>query len=138
MALTTAATVRAEGGFQKQQFLAATDEALAELLEERIAEAAAEIELRVGAELYGSQDATVAQCLTTAETYLATAKALQTIQNLVATWDAEPLPPELIEAADIGGLIARYRVDADALLRHCRDRSDLPARPSLSTGAIRI
>lgn len=137
MALTTAALVRAEGGFQRQQFLQPTDEALHTLLEERIAEAAAEVALRAGSELTASSDPTVVQCLTTAETYLAVAKALQTIQNLVATWDAEPLPPELVETAEIGALIARYRADAEALIRHCRDRADLRVRPALTGRGIR-
>ncbi len=136
MAKTTVAAVKAEGNFYKEQFACATEEELDALLQERIDEAAAEIRWQVGAENYESTDEDVAAMITTAETYLACAKAYQTIANIVATWDLEELPSEFIHPEAIPGIIERYRRLAEELLKRFDTRADEIVRPYFRARSI--
>lgn len=138
MALTTPTAVRAEGSLYKEQFNLATDAELDALLAERIAEASAEVLTLIGAETYASSDATLQRVLTTAETYLATAKAFQTILNLMATWDAEALPTEFVDREELPEIILRYRRMALGLLEPHLAGAQPGPRPYLAGRSIRV
>jgi len=136
MALATLAIVKAEGGFLKEQFNKASDAELDGILEQRSEEAAAELLDRVGADTYASADAVVAQVLATAEVYLATAKAFQTILNILVTWDAEALPSEFVDSEELSAIIARYRGAADRLIAPYEGSVREGARPYLRSRSI--
>lgn len=116
MALATVDAVQREGSFRREQFGLESDGELAGVIADRIAEASAEVRTLVGSTLYGTGDSTLRQVLTTAEVYLATAKLLQTILNIMATWDAEPLPTEFVDREGLPLIVERYRRDAQRLL----------------------
>ncbi len=136
MALATLAIVKAEGGFLKEQFDKTTDAELDAILTQRIDEASAELQERVGAETYASADAVIAQVLATAEVYLAVAKAFQTILNIIVTWDAEALPSEFIDSDEVSAVIARYRAAAERLVAPYEGSVRDGARPYLASRAI--
>ncbi len=138
MALATVSAVRAEGSFLREQFSKATDGELEALLAERVAEASAEVLARVGAVTYATEEAPLRQVLTTAEVYLATAKALQTIQNIVATWDAEALPAEFVDSHELSAIVARYRSSVDRLLAPHEQGVRESPRPYLAARGIEI
>jgi hypothetical protein len=138
MPLATVSAVQAEGSFVRQQFNKATDAELEALLAERLTEAAAEVQARVGASAYATEEPMLRQVLTTAEIYLATAKALQTIQNIVATWDAEALPAEFIDSGELSAIVARYRGSVDRLLAPYEQGVRAGARPYLGARGIAI
>ena len=102
MALTTAAVVIAEGSLCKEQFpltqaLGRTQEEFEALVAARVDEAAGELKRRVGDTNYGTTDPEDLIVLTTAETCLATGKLFNTMTNIIAAWDAEALPSELVD-----------------------------------------
>lgn len=138
MALTTVDAVKAEGSFYKEQFNLDTDLAMEGVLTDRIAEAAAEVEAMVGADLYGTSETAIVTKLTTAETYLATAKAFQTVLNIMATWDAEALPTEFVDREELPEIVGRYRAMAMDLLRPHLDGVRSGARPYLAGRSIAV
>ncbi len=75
--------------------------------------------------------------LTTAETYLATAKAFQTILNLMATWDAEALPTEFIDREELPEIILRCPRMAWGSLEPHLAGAQRP-RPYLAGRSIRV
>ena len=132
MPKTTVDLLLAEGNFYKEQFDKATEEEFAALLEQRINEAAAEVEREVGAEHYSSNDTITNALLTTAETYLACAKCLQTIESIIATWDREQLPSEFVSAEHVAQMIERYRRLAKAILNQFDTTFDEAPKPYLA------
>jgi len=136
VAHATAAAVKAEGSFYREQFNLAEDADLDELLAARIDEASAEVVDLVGEEAYGTENETVLAVLTTAEVYLATAKAFQTILNIMATWDAEALPTEFVDREALPRIIDRYRARASALLAPYVEGVRGGPRPYLASRAI--
>jgi hypothetical protein len=111
MPKTTVALVLAEGNFYKEQFDKSTDADLETLIQQRIDEAAAEIEKSAG-NYYSSSEPTTLQAITTAETYLAVSKCWQTLHNILIAWDKEALPSEHISAAQSALNRDYYRVKA--------------------------
>lgn len=138
MPLTTSTAVQSEGSFYKEQFNLATDTQLATLLGERITEASAEIQALVGLDTYATTDLALRQLLTTAETYLATAKAFQTILNIMATWDAEALPTEFVDRQELPEIVARYRRMALALIEPHLAGAHPGRRPYLAGRSIHV
>lgn len=111
MPKTSVALVKAEGNFYKEQFDKSTDAELETLIQERINEAAAEIEKSVG-DFYSSSEPSTLQTVTTAETYLAVSKCWQTLHNILIAWDKEQLPSEHISESESAGNRDYYRVKA--------------------------
>lgn len=138
MALTTPTAVRAEGSLYREQFNLDTDTELNALLAERVAEASAEVVALVGADAYATTDPALQRVLTTAETYLATAKAFQTILNIMATWDAEALPTEFVDRDELPEIVARYRRMALALMEPHLAGARPGPRPYLAGRSIRV
>ena len=132
MPKTTATLVQAEGNFYKEQFDKATEEEFEAVLEQRIDEAAAEVQREVGSDTYGSNDTITVALLTTAETYLAVAKCLQTIESIIATWDREQLPSEFVSAEHVATMIARYRSLAKEILDQFDATFDEGVKPYLT------
>jgi hypothetical protein len=136
MALASVEAVRAEGNFLPEQFTKTSDEELEAILTARIAEASAEVLRRVGDDLYATEEPALQQLLITAEVYLATSKALQTVANIVATWDAEALPAEFIDSRELAAIIVRYRTSAEALLAPYEQGVREGSRPYLGARSI--
>jgi hypothetical protein len=136
MALASVEAVRAEGNFLPEQLTKTTDEELDAVLSARIDEASAEVLRRVGDDLYATEEPGLRQLLTTAEVYLATSKTLQTIANIVATWDAEALPAEFIDSRELAAIIVRYRTSAEQLLAPYERGVREGARPYLGARSI--
>jgi len=132
MPKTTVDILKAEGNFYKEQFDKPTEEEFTALLEQRINEAAAEVEREVGTEHYSSSDPITDSLLTTAETYLACAKCLQTVETIIATWDREQLPSEFVSAEHVGQMIERYRRLAKEILDQFDVTFDEAAKPYLA------
>ena len=132
MAKTTVDLVIAEGSFYKEQFDKATEEEFEALLEQRIEEAAAEVLREVGEDNYNSTEAMVSTLLQTAETYLACAKAMQTMESIIAAWDKEELPSEFVSAEHVATMGERYRRLAKEILDHFDVTFDEAAKPYLA------
>jgi hypothetical protein len=132
MPKTTVDLVRAEGNFYKEQFDKATQQDFEALLDQRIDEAAVEVEREVGSEHYNSSDPVTDSLLCTAETYLACAKCLQTIESIIATWDREQLPSEFVSAEHVAQMIERYRRLAKEILDQFDTTFDEAPKPYLA------
>lgn len=115
MPKTTVALVKAEGNFYKEQFDKSTDAELETLIQQRINEAAAEIEKSVG-DFYSSSEPSTLQTITTAETYLAVSKCWQTLHNILIAWDKETLPSEHISEKESNTNRDYYRDKASQTL----------------------
>jgi hypothetical protein len=116
MPKTSVALVLAEGNFYKEQFDKSTDDELEDLIEQRIDEAAAEIEKSVGPDFYSSSEPSTVQVITTAETYLAVSKCWQTLHNILIAWDKEQLPSEHISEKESAANRDYYRAKAQQTL----------------------
>ena len=108
MPKTTVALAQSEGNFYKEQFDKSTDAELESLIQQRIDEAAAEVEKSVGSDLYSSSETATLQVLATAETYLAVSKCWQTLHNVLIAWDKEQLPSEHISESESAANRAYY------------------------------
>ena len=115
MPKTTVALVLSEGNFYKEQFDKSTDDELETLIQQRVDEAAAEVEKSVG-DFYSSTDPTTLKILTTAETYLAGSKCWQTLHNILIAWDKEPLPSEHVSEKESAANRDYYRSKASQTL----------------------
>lgn len=137
VAKATPALVKAEGHFSRQQFEAATEEDLEDIIDERIAEAESELKQQVGA-AYDSADPTISRLLTTAETYLATAKMYNTMLNIIAAWDAEVLPSEFVQAEVAERQRDWYLRAYEALVGPFDEQMDRVARPYFRAEGISL
>jgi len=129
MAKTSVELVQAEGNFYKEQFAKDSEEEFEALLQQRVDEAAAEVQREVGAETYASEEPVTEALLCTAETYLGCAKCFQTIESIIATWDQEQLPSEFVSAERVGAMIERYRRLAKEILDQYDQTYDEATRP---------
>jgi hypothetical protein len=131
----TAEELILRGNFRKEMF-DYTEDQFGDRVDQAVLEASGFIAAKVGSEIYASADEPRATALKTAEMDEGHIQMLRTMLTVVTGYDAEQMPPELLNPGDILSMIEQLERHRDDIL-DAYSQSDQPGTP-ICVGTVQV